>query len=238
MPRNKDIKKVLVIGSGPIVIGQAAEFDYAGTQACRSLKEEGIEVVLVNSNPATIMTDKNIADHVYIEPLTIDVVEKIMLKEKPDSILPTLGGQAALNIAMALEESGFLKENNIRLIGTSSQTIKKAEDRQEFKNTMEKIGEPIAPSEVVNSVKEGLKFVEKIGYPVVLRPAYTLGGSGGGIAANEEEFCEILENGLRLSRVGQVLVERCIAGWKEIEYEVMRDANGTCITVCNMENLD
>ena len=238
MPRNKEIKKVLVIGSGPIVIGQAAEFDYAGTQACRSLKEEGIEVVLVNSNPATIMTDKNIADKVYIEPLTIEVVEKIMLKEKPDSILPTLGGQAALNIAMALEEKGFLKENNIKLIGTSSQTIKKAEDRQEFKDTMEKIGEPIAPSEVVTSVKDGLAFVAKIGYPVVLRPAYTLGGSGGGIASNEEEFCEILENGLRLSRVGQVLVERCIAGWKEVEYEVMRDANGTCITVCNMENLD
>ena len=238
MPRNKEIKKVLVIGSGPIVIGQAAEFDYAGTQACRSLKEEGVEVVLVNSNPATIMTDKNIADKVYIEPLTIEVVEKIMLKEKPDSILPTLGGQAALNIAMALEEKGFLKENNIKLIGTSSQTIKKAEDRQEFKDTMEKIGEPIAPSEVVTSVKDGLAFVAKIGYPVVLRPAYTLGGSGGGIASNEEEFCEILENGLRLSRVGQVLVERCIAGWKEVEYEVMRDANGTCITVCNMENLD
>ena len=238
MPRNKEIKKVLVIGSGPIVIGQAAEFDYAGTQACRSLKEEGVEVVLVNSNPATIMTDKNIADKVYIEPLTIEVVEKIMLKEKPDSILPTLGGQAALNIAMALEEKGFLRENNIKLIGTSSQTIKKAEDRQEFKDTMEKIGEPIAPSEVVTSVKDGLAFVAKIGYPVVLRPAYTLGGSGGGIASNEEEFCEILENGLRLSRVGQVLVERCIAGWKEVEYEVMRDANGTCITVCNMENLD
>ena len=238
MPRNYDIKKVLVIGSGPIVIGQAAEFDYAGTQACRSLKEEGIEVVLVNSNPATIMTDKNIADKVYIEPLTNEVVEKIIKKEQPDSILPTLGGQAGLNIAMALEECGFLRENNVKLIGTSSQTIKKAEDRQEFKDTMEKIGEPIAPSEVVTSVKEGLKFVEKIGYPVVLRPAYTLGGSGGGIAENEEEFCEILENGLRLSRVGQVLVERCIAGWKEIEDEVMRDANGTCITVCNMENLD
>ncbi|MBO4998693.1 MAG: carbamoyl-phosphate synthase large subunit [Lachnospira sp.] len=238
MPRNTDIKKVLVIGSGPIVIGQAAEFDYAGTQACRSLKEEGIEVVLVNSNPATIMTDKNIADKVYIEPLTNEVVEKIIVKEHPDSILPTLGGQAGLNIAMALEEKGFLKEHNVKLIGTSSQTIKKAEDRQEFKDTMEKIGEPIAPSEVVTSVKEGLKFVEKIGYPVVLRPAYTLGGSGGGIADNEEAFCEILENGLRLSRVGQVLVERCIAGWKEVEYEVMRDANGTCITVCNMENLD
>ncbi len=238
MPRIKDIKRVLVIGSGPIVIGQAAEFDYAGTQACRALKEEGIEVILVNSNPATIMTDKNIADKVYIEPLTTEVVEKIMRKEKPDSILPTLGGQAALNIAMELEESGFLHEHKIRLIGTSSLTIKKAEDRNEFKATMEKIGEPCAPSQVVNTVKDGLAFVETIGYPVVLRPAYTLGGSGGGIADNEEEFVDILENGLRLSRVGQVLVERCIAGWKEIEYEVMRDANGTCITVCNMENMD
>ncbi|MBQ4524398.1 MAG: carbamoyl-phosphate synthase large subunit [Lachnospiraceae bacterium] len=238
MPRKNEIKKVLVIGSGPIVIGQAAEFDYAGTQACRSLKEEGIEVVLVNSNPATIMTDKNIADKVYIEPLTVEVLEKIILKEQPDSILPTLGGQVALNIAMALDENGFLEEHNVKLIGTSSLTIKKAEDRQEFKNTMEKIGEPIAPSLVVNTISEGLAFVEKIGYPVVLRPAYTLGGSGGGIAENEEQFLEILENGLRLSRVGQVLVERCIAGWKEIEYEVMRDANGTCITVCNMENLD
>ena len=238
MPRNNEIKKVLVIGSGPIVIGQAAEFDYAGTQACRSLKEEGIEVVLVNSNPATIMTDKNIADKVYIEPLTVEVLEKIIVKEQPDSILPTLGGQVALNIAMALDENGFLEKNNVKLIGTSSLTIKKAEDRQEFKNTMEKIGEPIAPSLVVNTISEGLSFVEKIGYPVVLRPAYTLGGSGGGIAENEEQFLEILENGLRLSRVGQVLVERCIAGWKEIEYEVMRDANGTCITVCNMENLD
>ncbi len=238
MPKNKDIKKVLVIGSGPIIIGQAAEFDYAGTQACRALKEEGVEVVLVNSNPATIMTDKNIADKVYIEPLDIEVVKKIMLKEKPDSILPTLGGQAALNIAMELEETGFLKENNIRLIGTTSMTIKKAEDRQEFKTTMEKIGEPIAASTVVTNIEDGLAFVEKIGYPIVLRPAYTMGGSGGGIASNEEEFVEILENGLRLSRVGQVLVERCIAGWKEIEYEVMRDANGTCITICNMENID
>ena len=238
MPRNKDIKKVLVIGSGPIIIGQAAEFDYAGTQACRSLKEEGLEVVLVNSNPATIMTDKDIADKVYIEPLTPEVVKAVIKKEKPDSVLPTLGGQAALNIAMELEESGFLKEHNVRLLGTSSKTIKKAEDRLEFKKTMEKIHEPCAPSEVVTNIKDGLAFVEKIGYPIVLRPAYTLGGSGGGIAHNEEEFVEILMNGLRLSRVGQVLVERCIAGWKEIEYEVMRDANGTCITVCNMENLD
>ncbi len=238
MPKNPNIKKVIVIGSGPIVIGQAAEFDYAGTQACRALREEGIFVILINSNPATIMTDKNIADEVYIEPLTPEIVKKVIIKEKPDSILPTLGGQAALNIAMELEESGFLRQHNVRLIGTSAKTIKKAEDRDEFKKTMEKIGEPIAPSKVVTNVEDGLDFVKVIGYPAVLRPAYTLGGSGGGIAANEEEFVEILENGLRLSRVGQVLVERCIAGWKEIEYEVMRDANGTGICVCNMENLD
>lgn len=238
MPKNPDIKKVLMIGSGPIVIGQAAEFDYAGTQACRSLKEEGIEVVLLNSNPATIMTDKDIADKVYIEPLTVEVVEQLILKEKPDSVLPTLGGQAGLNLAMELEERGFLKEHKVRLIGTTSETIKKAEDRQEFKDTMEKIGEPIAASLVVKNVEDGIAFSNKIGYPVVLRPAYTLGGSGGGIANNEEELVEILENGLRLSRVGEVLVERCIAGWKEIEYEVMRDSAGNCITVCNMENLD
>ncbi len=238
MPKNPEIKKVLMIGSGPIVIGQAAEFDYAGTQACRSLKEEGIEVVLLNSNPATIMTDKDIADKVYIEPLTVEVVEQLIEKEKPDSVLPTLGGQAGLNLAMELEERGFLKEHNVRLIGTTSETIKKAEDRLEFKETMEKIGEPIAASMVVENVEDGVAFAEKIGYPVVLRPAYTLGGSGGGIAHNYEELVEILENGLRLSRVGQVLVERCIAGWKEIEYEVMRDSAGNVITVCNMENLD
>lgn len=238
MPKNPEIKKVLVIGSGPIVIGQAAEFDYAGTQACRSLKEEGLEVVLLNSNPATIMTDKNIADRVYIEPLTAEVVEQLIRKEKPDSILPTLGGQAGLNLAMELEERGFLKEYKVRLIGTRAKTIKKAEDRLEFKSTMEKIGEPVAPSLVVESVEEGVAFAAKIGYPVVLRPAYTLGGSGGGIADNVRQLTEILENGLRLSRVGQVLVERCIAGWKEIEYEVMRDGKGNCITVCNMENLD
>ena len=238
MPRNKDIKKVLVIGSGPIIIGQAAEFDYAGTQACRSLKEEGIEVVLLNSNPATIMTDKDIADKVYIEPLTVEVVEQLILKEQPDSVLPTLGGQAGLNLAMELEEAGFLREHNVRLIGTTSETIKKAEDRLEFKATMEKIGEPVAASLVVENVEDGLAFANKIGYPVVLRPAYTLGGSGGGIAHDSEQLVEILENGLRLSRVGQVLVERCIAGWKEIEYEVMRDGNGNCITVCNMENID
>ena len=238
MPKDSSIKKVLVIGSGPIVIGQAAEFDYAGTQACRSLKEEGVEVVLLNSNPATIMTDKDIADKVYIEPLTVEVVEQLILKEKPDSVLPTLGGQAGLNLAMELEERGFLKEHNVRLIGTTSQTIKKAEDRQEFKDTMEKIGEPVAASLVVTTVEDGIAFTNTIGYPVVLRPAYTLGGSGGGIAHNEAELIEILENGLRLSRVGEVLVERCIAGWKEIEYEVMRDSAGNCITVCNMENLD
>ena len=238
MPRIKDIKKVLVIGSGPIIIGQAAEFDYAGTQACRSLKEEGIEVVLLNSNPATIMTDKDIADRVYIEPLTVEVVEQLILKEKPDSILPTLGGQAGLNLAMELEDVGFLEKHNVRLIGTTALTIKKAEDREMFKETMEKIGEPVAPSDIVEDVKHGLEVAAQIGYPVVLRPAYTLGGSGGGIAQNPEQCAEILENGLRLSRVGQVLVERCIAGWKEIEYEVMRDGAGNVITVCNMENLD
>lgn len=238
MPRDNSIKKVLMIGSGPIVIGQAAEFDYAGTQACRSLKEEGVEVVLLNSNPATIMTDKDIADRVYIEPLTVEVVEQLILKEKPDSVLPTLGGQAGLNLAMELEERGFLKEHNVRLIGTTAETIKKAEDRLMFKETMEKIGEPIAASLVVENVADGLAFANKIGYPVVLRPAYTLGGSGGGIANNSHQMVEILENGLRLSRVGQVLVERCISGWKEIEYEVMRDGNGNCITVCNMENID
>ncbi len=238
MPRDLSIKKVLVIGSGPIVIGQAAEFDYAGTQACRSLKEEGVEVVLLNSNPATIMTDKDIADRVYIEPLTVEVVEQLIRKEKPDSVLPTLGGQAGLNLAMELEERGFLKEQNVRLIGTTALTIKKAEDRQTFKDTMEKIGEPVAASLVVHNVEDGITFAEKIGYPVVLRPAYTLGGSGGGIAGNREELVEILSNGLRLSRVGEVLVERCISGWKEIEYEVMRDSAGNVITVCNMENID
>ncbi len=238
MPMDKSIRKVLVIGSGPIVIGQAAEFDYAGTQACRSLKEEGVEVVLVNSNPATIMTDKNIADEVYIEPLNVATLKEIIIKEKPDSILPTLGGQAGLNLAMEIAETGFLEEQGVKLIGTTALTIKKAEDRLEFKNTMEKINEPCAPSLVVENVEDGIAFSNKIGYPVVLRPAYTLGGSGGGIARNEEELIDILSNGLRLSRVGQVLVERCIAGWKEIEFEVMRDANGTCITVCSMENVD
>ena len=238
MPRNNDIKKVLVIGSGPIVIGQAAEVDYAGTQACRSVKEEGIEVCLVNSNPATIMTDKQIADQVYIEPLTLESLKEIIIKEKPDSILPTLGGQAGLNLGMELAECGFLDEQGVKLIGTTAETIFKAEDRQAFKDTMEKIGEPIAASQVVKNIEDGIAFTNKIGYPVVLRPAFTLGGSGGGIAHDEQELIDILSNGLRLSRVGEVLVERCIAGWKEIEYEVMRDANGNCITVCNMENID
>ena len=238
MPKMEGIKRVLVIGSGPIVIGQAAEFDYAGTQACRSLKEEGMEVILVNSNPATIMTDKDIADKVYIEPLTVSVLQKIIEVEKPDSLLPNMGGQAGLNLGMELAESGFLEQHGVTLLGTTADTIRNAEGRQEFKDMMERIGEPCAASELVENIEDGAAFAEKIGYPVVLRPAYTLGGSGGGIAHNREELEEILANGLRLSRVGQVLVERCIAGWKEIEYEVMRDSNGTCITVCNMENLD
>ena len=238
MPKLEGIKKVLVIGSGPIVIGQAAEFDYAGTQACRSLKEEGLEVVLVNSNPATIMTDKDIADKVYIEPLTVDVLQKIIEVEKPDSLLPNMGGQAGLNLGMELAESGFLDSHGVKLLGTTAETIRNAEGRQEFKDMMERIGEPCAPSELVTNVEDGIAFAEKIGYPVVLRPAYTLGGSGGGIAHNREELIEIISNGLRLSRTSEVLEERCIAGWKEIEYEVMRDSNGTCITVCNMENLD
>ena len=238
MPKLEGIKRVLVIGSGPIVIGQAAEFDYAGTQACRSLKEEGMEVILVNSNPATIMTDKDIADKVYIEPLTVAVLQHIIEVEKPDSLLPNMGGQAGLNLGMELAESGFLDSHNVKLLGTTAETIRNAEGRQEFKDLMERIGEPCAPSELVENIEDGVTFADKIGYPVVLRPAYTLGGSGGGIAHNQEELEEILSNGLRLSRVGQVLVERCIAGWKEIEYEVMRDSNGNCITVCNMENLD
>lgn len=238
MPKNPNVHKVLVIGSGPIVIGQAAEFDYAGTQACRSLKEEGMEVILVNSNPATIMTDGDIADKVYIEPLTVPVLQQIIEKEKPDSLLPNMGGQAGLNLGMELAESGFLESHGVQLLGTTAETIRNAEGRQEFKDLMERIGEPCAPSLLVENVEDGVEFAKKIGYPVVLRPAYTLGGSGGGIAHNQTEIEEILENGLRLSRVGQVLVERCIAGWKEIEYEVMRDSAGNCITVCNMENID
>lgn len=235
---DKSIKKVLVIGSGPIIIGQAAEFDYAGTQACRSLREEGVEVVLANSNPATIMTDGDIADKVYIEPLTVPTLAKIIQAEKPDSVLPTLGGQTGLNLAMELEEKGILKENGARLIGISASAIKMAEDRQEFKDTMERISEPCIESLVVETVQDALDFSEKIGYPVIVRPAYTLGGTGGGIAENLEQLREIASNGIRLSRVNQVLIEKCIAGWKEIEFEVMRDSKGNCITVCSMENVD
>ena len=238
MPRNNTIQKVLVIGSGPIVIGQAAEFDYAGTQACRALQEEGIEVVLVNSNPATIMTDRTMADHVYIEPLTVNTLKKIILKEKPDSILPTLGGQTGLNLAMELAESGFLEQNKVRLLGTSMTSIKRAEDREEFKKTMIEIGEPIIESIIAEDIETALRFADDIGYPVVIRPAYTLGGTGGGIANNPDELKRIVSDGIRLSRVHQVLVEKSVAGWKEIEYEVMRDGDGNCIAVCDMENID
>lgn len=238
MPLNKNLKKVMVIGSGPIVIGQAAEFDYAGTQACRALKEEGLSVVLVNSNPATIMTDSAIADHVYIEPLTLNVVKRIIEKEKPDSILSTLGGQTGLTLSMELAKEGFLKSHGVTLLGASPETIDKAEDRQCFKDTMEEIGEPMIPSEVVRAVDEALSFAAKIGYPVIVRPAFTLGGTGGGIAKSEEELREIATAGIRLSPIGQILVERCIAGWKEIEFEVMRDGAGNEITVCSMENFD
>ncbi len=238
MPRNKDIKKVLVIGSGPIIIGQAAEFDYAGTQACRELKKEGIELVLVNSNPATIMTDKNMADKIYLEPLTVETVKKIIKKERPDSILPNLGGQTGLNLAMELAENGFLEEYNVRLLGTKAEGIKKAEDRQAFKDMMEEIGEPCISSKVVYNVEDAVEFANKIGLPVIVRPAYTLGGTGGGIAYTIEELEEICSSGLRMSRVHEVLIEKCISGWKEIEYEVMRDGKGNCITICNMENID
>ncbi len=238
MPKNPEIKKVLVLGSGPIVIGQAAEFDYAGTQACRALKEEGIEVVLVNSNPATIMTDKDIADHVYIEPLNIPSVTQVIEIERPDSILPTLGGQTGLNLAMALYENGTLEKYGVKLLGTSPDSIRKAEDRQGFKDCMESIGQPCVTSEVVESVDDAVAFAEKIGYPVIVRPAYTLGGTGGGIAYDEYSLREISDRGINLSRVGQVLIERCIAGWKEIEFEVMRDSAGNVITVCSMENID
>jgi carbamoyl-phosphate synthase large subunit len=238
MLRDESIRKVLVIGSGPIVIGQAAEFDYAGTQACRALREEGIEVVLVNSNPATIMTDQSMADHVYIEPLTPNTVKKIILKEKPDSLLPTLGGQTGLNLAMELAESGFLEQNEVRLLGTSVTSIRKAEDREAFKQTMMEIGEPVIESIIAEDVQPALDFADRIGYPVVIRPAYTLGGTGGGIASNPEELKSIVMDGIRLSRVHQVLVEKSVAGWKEIEYEVMRDGKGNCIAVCDMENID
>ncbi len=238
MPLRKDIKKVLVIGSGPIVIGQAAEFDYAGTQACRALKQEGLEVVLVNSNPATIMTDKAMADKIYIEPLTLDVVKRIIKIEKPDSLLSTLGGQTGLTLSMQLAEEGFLEENGVKLLGADPETIHKAEDRQAFKDTMEKIGEPCIPSKVVETVEDALDFAKEISYPVIVRPAFTLGGTGGGIANDEEELADIAKNGLRLSPITQILVEKCISGWKEIEFEVIRDSKGNVITVCSMENFD
>ena len=238
MPLRQDIKKVLVIGSGPIVIGQAAEFDYAGTQACRALKEEGLEVVLVNSNPATIMTDKAMADEIYIEPLTLDVLKRIICKEKPDSILSTLGGQTGLTLSMQLAKSGFLEAHGVKLLGASPETIDKAEDRQIFKDTMLSIGQPCVPSKVVETTEDAIAFAQEIGYPVIVRPAFTLGGSGGGIAANEAELQEIAANGLRLSPITQVLIEKCISGWKEIEFEVIRDRKGNIITVCSMENFD
>ena len=238
MPLREDIRKIMVLGSGPIIIGQAAEFDYAGTQACRALKEEGLEVVLVNSNPATIMTDKAMADRIYIEPMTIPALKKIIQKEKPDSLLPTLGGQTGLNLAMELCEQGFLEQQGVKLLGANPETISKAEDRQKFKDTMLEIGEPCIASEVVESVEEAVAFAATIGYPVIIRPAYTLGGTGGGIAQDEMQLRQIAEGGILYSRVGQILVEKCVAGWKEIEYEVMRDGKGNVITVCNMENVD
>ena len=238
MPLRKDIKKVMVIGSGPIVIGQAAEFDYAGTQACRALKEDGLEVVLVNSNPATIMTDKVMADQIYLEPLTTDTIKRIIEKEQPDSLLSTLGGQTGLTLSMQLAKEGFLQSHGVKLLGANPETIDKAEDRQLFKDTMEQIGQPVIPSQVVNDVDSALDFAQTIGYPVIVRPAFTLGGSGGGIANTPEELQEIAGNGLRQSPINQILVEKCIAGWKEIEFEVMRDSAGNVITVCSMENFD
>ena len=238
MPLNKDIKKVLVIGSGPIIIGQAAEFDYSGTQACQALKEEGIEVVLVNSNPATIMTDKEIADKVYLEPLTVEFVEKVIDKERPDSLLAGMGGQTGLNLAVELYEKGILDKYNVKVIGTSIESIKEGEDRELFRDMMNRINQPVIQSEIITDLDAGIAFARKIGYPVIVRPAYTLGGTGGGIANNEEELIETLTSGLQLSTIGQVLLEKSVKGWKEIEYEVMRDSFGNCITVCNMENID
>ena len=238
MPKKSYLKKVLVIGSGPIIIGQAAEFDYAGSQACRALREEGLEVVLVNSNPATIMTDAHMADRVYIEPLTVEFLEEIISKERPDGLLATLGGQAGLNLAVQLSEQGILEKYEVELLGTSLEAIKKAEDRELFKETMQKLNEPIPESTIVEDVASAVSFANEIGYPIIVRPAYTMGGTGGGIADNEEELIEIVIKGLKYSMIGQVLIERSVAGWKEIEYEVMRDGNDNCITVCNMENFD
>ena len=238
MPRKENLKKVMVIGSGPIIIGQAAEFDYAGSQACRALREDGLEVVLVNSNPATIMTDTHIADRVYIEPLTPEFLEEIIAKEKPDGLLATLGGQAGLNLAVQLAEKGVLAQHGVELLGTSLEAIEKAEDRERFKETMEKLGEPIPESTIVEDVHSAVEFANTIGYPVIVRPAYTMGGTGGGIAENEEELIATVIKGLNYSMIGQVLIERSVAGWKEIEFEVIRDGNDNCITVCSMENFD
>ena len=234
MPKRTDIHKILVIGSGPIVIGQAADFDYAGTQACLALKEEGYEVVLCNSNPATIMTDTSIADKVYMEPLTLEYIAKILRYERPDAIVPGIGGQTGLNLAVQLEKKGVLKECQVELLGTSSKSIEQAEDREQFKELCQRLGEPVLPSEIAGSMEEGLLAAEHIGYPVVLRPAFTLGGTGGGFANDEQEFRELMKNALALSPVHQVLIEKSIKGYKEIEYEVMRDANDTAITICNM----
>ena len=238
MPKIDSIKKTLVLGSGPIIIGQAAEFDYSGTQACGALKEEGIEVVLINSNPATIMTDKEVADKIYIEPLTIEAIEKVIEKERPDSLLAGMGGQTGLNLAVQLSDAGILDKYNVKVIGTSIESIKKGEDRDTFRETMRQINQPVIESDIVTNLEDGLIYADKIGYPVIVRPAYTLGGTGGGIAENKEELVEILTHGLQLSPVTQVLLEKSIKGWKEIEYEVMRDSKGNCITVCNMENVD
>ena len=238
MPKRTDIHRILVIGSGPIVIGQAAEFDYAGTQACLALREEGYEVILVNSNPATIMTDVDIADKVYMEPLTLEYVAKILRYERPDAILPGLGGQTGLNLAMQLQRKGVLDECQVEILGTSFESIEMAEDREKFKELCERLGEPVLPSLIATSMEEGFRAAEQIGYPVVLRPAFTLGGTGGGFADNPEEMEELLKNALKLSPVHQVLVEKSIKGYKEIEYEVMRDANDTAIAICNMENID
>ena len=238
MAKRTDLKKILVIGSGPIVIGQAAEFDYAGTQACLALKEEGYEVVLCNSNPATIMTDTTIADKIYMEPLTLEYIAKIVRHERPDAIVPGIGGQTGLNLAMQLEKKGILKECQTELLGTSRRSIERAEDRELFKELCEELGEPVLPSAIANTVEDAVKEAGEIGYPVVLRPAFTLGGTGGGFADNEKELLELIKNALQLSPVHQVLIEKSIKGFKEIEYEVIRDANDTAITVCNMENLD
>ena len=238
MPLRKDIQKVMVIGSGPIIIGQAAEFDYAGTQACKALKEDGLEVVLVNSNPATIMTDHAVADRIYIEPLTITTIKRIIEKERPDSLLSTMGGQIGLTLSMQLAKEGFLDKMGVKLLGARPDTIDKAEDRQLFKDTLASINQPTIPSEVVNDIDSAIEVARKLGYPVIVRPAFTLGGTGGGICNDEDQFIEIAQNGLRSSPIHQILVEKCISGWKEIEFEVMRDSAGNVITICSMENFD